>query len=303
MLMVGTTACPPYPAHPTCFSQKTVMSTEYPFSSTQIAMALATLHQEASKKTENGFFMLKANYEADNMEISTTRLGRAAGYTNYNTANEQYGSFAHRVCDKLDYTPDKRADGSPIWTSVLCEESAEKDHQGHFQWKLRHQVAKALESLGLVKPIPRTDLLDDIAIRENELANYSAKDREAIVKARIGQGEFRKRLIRFWGGCAVTSCDCMEILVASHIKPWRDCVGKEAIDQMNGLLLLPNLDRAFDRGLISFTDDGQILMARALTDNLAKTLGINQDMRLRKILHYHHVYLKYHRQHIFMENL
>ena len=173
------------------------MSAEYPFTPTQLAGAFATLMQDISKKTENGFLMLKANYEAENMEISTTRLGRVAGYTNHNTANEQYGSLAHRVCDLLGYTPNQRVDGSPIWTLVFCKESTEKDNLGHFQWKLRPQVAEALESLGLVKPISRTDLLDDIAIREDELANYSTKDREAIVKSRIGQGEFRKRLIRF----------------------------------------------------------------------------------------------------------
>ena len=72
---------------------------------------------------------------------------------------------------------------------------------------------------------------------------------------------------------------------------------------MNGLLLLPNLDKAFDRGLISFADDGAILMAKALTANLKQLLGINREMRLRKILRYHHAYLKYHRQHIFLESV
>lgn len=276
------------------------MTINYPFPSIQVAEALSTLQQSPSRKIDNGFLMLRANYEADNMEISTTRLGKAAGYDTYSTANEQYGSFAHRICDELGYTPELRADGSPIWTFVLCEESSTKDSLGHFQWKLRPQVAEALESLGLVKPIARIDLLDDIAAKEEDLAKYSTKDRETIIKARIGQGVFRTRLINFWGGCSVTGCDCLEILVASHIKPWRDCVGKEAIDPSNGLLLLPNLDRAFDRGLISFDDSGKILLSERLNKALADNLGITSTMSLQKsITGYHQEHLQFHRERIF----
>jgi len=276
------------------------MAHHYPFSSTKIAEALAILQQSPSKKIDNGFLMLLANYEADNMEISTTRLGKAVGYDNYNTANEQYGSFAHHICDELGYTPELRGDGSPIWTFVLCEEGAVNDNLGHFQWKLRPQVAEALESLGLVKPIACTDLLDEITAKIEGLAKYPEKDREAIIKARIGQGEFRKRLIHFWGGCSVTGCDCLEILVASHIKPWRDCVGKEAIDMANGLLLLPNLDRAFDRGLISFADDGKIILSDRLGSSIAAALGINGDMQISKtkIMNNHKQFLQYHRDYV-----
>lgn len=275
------------------------MSDTYPFSSTQIAEVLSVLKQSSSKKIDNGFLMLRANYEADNMEISASRLGKAAGYDNYNSANEQYGSFAHNLCDELGYTPELRIDGSPIWTSVLCEESSEKDSEGHFQWRLRPQVAEALEHLGIVQRLTRADLLDDIRAKEETLAGYSEKDREAIIKARIGQGEFRNRLIRYWGGCSVTGCDCLELLVASHIKPWRDCIGKEATDQMNGLLLLPNLDRTFDRGLITFDDMGRIMLSERLPEDIAITLGINKEMKLSKIMSYHLPYLQHHRQHVF----
>ena len=97
----------------------------------------------------------------------------------------------------------------------------------------------------------------------------------------------------------MTGCDCLEMLIASHIKPWRDCVGMEAIDQMNGLLLLPNLDRAFDRGLISFDDKGGILLSDRLPESLVMTLGIRNDMKLSKVLPYHLPFLQYHRQHVF----
>lgn len=269
-----------------------------------LTIALEELKQDQSRKIQNGFHMLRANYEAEDMEISTGRLAKAAGYNNYNTANEQYGSFAHKICDALGYTPQTRPDGSPIWTDVLCISSEKKDSNGHFQWKLRPEVAEALEQIGLVNPSCKKNLLDDLADKEEALSNYQEKDRETIIKARIGQGEFRKRLISYWGGCAVTGCDCLEMLIASHIKPWRDCIGKEAVDLSNGLLLVPNIDRAFDQGFISFDDNGQIILSDRFDGCLAKTLGIAETMRLNKpITDYHRNNLRYHREHVFQTNI
>lgn len=265
----------------------------------QILQALSIIEQDSAPKIRNGFLMLRANYDADDMEISTGRLAKAAGYDNYNTANEQYGSFAHKICDELGFKPQTRSDGSPIWTDVLCTSSAKKDSDGHFQWKLRPEVAEALEQMGLVNPASKKTLLDDLADKEENLANYTEKDRETIIKARIGQGEFRKRLISYWGGCAATGCGCLDILIASHIKPWRDCVGKEAIDQMNGLLLLPNLDKAFDKGLISFEDSGKIILSHQLDEDTARALGITAAMKISKLLNYHKPYLEYHRKNVF----
>ncbi|MFD1694957.1 hypothetical protein [Roseibium aestuarii] len=37
------------------------------------------------------------------------------------TANLIYGSLARRLTALLDWVPDKRADGSPIWMSLLAE--------------------------------------------------------------------------------------------------------------------------------------------------------------------------------------
>jgi 5-methylcytosine-specific restriction protein A len=42
-------------------------------------------------------------------------------------------------------------------------------------------------------------------------------EREMIVQSRIGQGRFRTEVINYWSGCAVTSCQRIELLRASHI--------------------------------------------------------------------------------------
>lgn len=49
------------------------------------------------------------------------------------------------------------------------------------------------------------------------------------------------------------------ILIASHIKPYRDCDPTEEFDRNNGLLLCRDFDSYFDSGKVSFDDDGNIL--------------------------------------------
>jgi len=127
--------------------------------------------------------------------------------------------------------------------------------------------------------------------------SYSETDKITLIKSRVGQGVFRKELLSYWKGCAVTGYKIPVMLIASHIKPWRDSENKERLDKFNGLLLTPNLDRAFDAGFISFDSNGEIL----ISDTLEKPqmLGIEESMKINfKTLHQR--YLEYHRDMVFM---
>jgi hypothetical protein len=53
--------------------------------------------------------------------------------------------------------------------------------------------------------------------------------------------------------------DRIEHLRASHCKPWRDADNAERLDGDNGLLLTPDADHLFDRGFVSFDDNGGVL--------------------------------------------
>ena len=124
-------------------------------------------------------------------------------------------------------------------------------------------------------------------------------ERETIVQSRIGQGRFRTELLKYWQGCAVTDCQARKVLRASHIKPWRESSNEERLDAYNGLLLIPNLDAAFDNGMISFANDGKIIISDSLTEDDELKLGIHPDMRIAGLDERHLKYLKYHRMNIF----
>jgi hypothetical protein len=105
--------------------------------------------------------------------------------------------------------------------------------------------------------------------------------RDALVQARVGQGIFRERLVRHWGGrCAVTGCSNLAVLRASHIKPWRKCGDAERLDVHNGLLLTANLDALFDGGLIAFHEDGSMWIAPSITERQRGELGLPGNLRM-----------------------
>ncbi len=159
--------------------------------------------------------------------------------------------------------------------------------------------------LGRSLPAPDHDSFDEQSLVEKsedklEKLTITDTEKEAIRRSRIGQGKFRTRLKIFWkNSCAVTGCSTVDLLRASHIKPWRDSKNHERLDEYNGLLLTPNLDAAFDSGFISFDEDGSILISKKLKDEQKAALGIEVGMTLRRIDEEHQKYLEFHRNHIF----
>lgn len=125
--------------------------------------------------------------------------------------------------------------------------------------------------------------------------------RTAVISARVGQGRYRAELIRLWKGrCSVTGYDDPQMLLASHIKPWCVANNTERLDPENGLLLTPNLDRAFDSGLITFDTEnkGKLLLSKAFRH--PETLGITDGLRLTKLTARTKNYLKFHRKQVFL---
>ena len=123
--------------------------------------------------------------------------------------------------------------------------------------------------------------------------------RQATVAARVGQGKFREKVLRHWKTCGVTGCDVNSILKSSHIKPWAVSDARERLDASNGILLSPNLDSLFDCGLISFADNGAILISANLSAAARIALGVTPAMRLKKLNVAVMPYLQYHREHVF----
>ena len=121
-------------------------------------------------------------------------------------------------------------------------------------------------------------------------------EKKRLVTTRLGQGQFRQRLIEYWQGCAATGYRGTRLLVASHIKPWRFASHNEQLDPFNGLLLVPNLDKAFDLGYVAFKSNGDICISTELEE--PTVLGVHEGLNIR-LEERHQTYLEFHRENVF----
>jgi putative restriction endonuclease len=140
----------------------------------------------------------------------------------------------------------------------------------------------------------RQDIEKDTAIPLTE--------RQALVIARRGQGLFREHVQELESRCRITRVDRPEHLRASHCKPWRDCTNKERLDGENGLLLTPSIDHLFDRGFISFRNDGALLISPVADRPSLTKMGVEvmRDCNVGSFTSRQQTFLQYHRDAVFL---
>lgn len=140
-----------------------------------------------------------------------------------------------------------------------------------------------------------------VLVEGEALPAAESTEREQVIAARVGQGVYRERLLAKWdGACAVTGLAEPALLMASHARPWRGATNKARLDGDNGLPLVPNLDKLFDRGYISFADDGAIMISPALSAAACAAFGVDSTTHLLKPLNAEQqTYMAYHRDHVF----
>jgi len=150
-----------------------------------------------------------------------------------------------------------------------------------------------------------SDKYDDSIEKDLDEINHSSlteTEKANLVQTRLGHGKYRKELIDLWKSCSVTSIKDSRLLIASHIKPWKDSDNKERLDKYNGLLLNAGLDKLFDAGFITFGDDGLAEISEELDLNSRMNFGIfnaDAELKLRFVEPQHKKYLMYHREYRF----
>jgi hypothetical protein len=120
-----------------------------------------------------------------------------------------------------------------------------------------------------------------------------------LVKARRGQGIFKANVRLIEEGCRVTGVTEIKHLRASHIKPWSQSDNKEKLDGNNGLLLSPHVDHLFDRGLISFTQKGELLISKNLNTSVLDDWEIEVPKNVGNFSASQEDYLSFHRTQVF----
>ncbi len=202
------------------------------------------------------------------------KLGRTPGSISYKLAN----------FSSLDPTLDRKgaANVSKLDKEVWAE------FYDNWEEKLSESESKLAELKGAL----------DIPEELPELEITEGKTREAIVKTRVNQGLFRKIILSSYDEkCCITGIDNAELLIASHIVPWsRDT--KNRLNPMNGVCLNALHDRAFDKGLITISEDYRVVVSKKVKHELLlkyNTAQISLPSRFRPDQNF----LKFHRNEIF----
>lgn len=128
--------------------------------------------------------------------------------------------------------------------------------------------------------------------------NVDGASKKAIIDVRINQGIFRDLLLKKYNRCCLCEVENPTLLIASHIKPWVESEPEEKLDVDNGFLMCPNHDKLFDKGYITFDDDGKIIISDRLTENDRVFLNVNSRMHI-KLTESNKKYLKFHREKVF----
>jgi putative restriction endonuclease len=176
---------------------------------------------------------------------------------------------------------------------------------------LKSLLQQAGNTLPITTVLPNTEQADTVQadveghleadIRQSTTIDETEK--EQLVKSRRGQGKFRQNVQEYEVRCRITCVSDARFLIASHIKPWRSSTNQERLDGQNGLLLTPNVDALFDRGFISFDDDGTLLISPVVNGQVRHQLGlpVDQTTNVGEFTDGQRNYLAYHRREIFLE--
>jgi putative restriction endonuclease len=142
---------------------------------------------------------------------------------------------------------------------------------------------------------PSAEVLEDLHRIDSD-TSIPETQRLQLTKARIGQGLFRKRVMLLDAHCRVTGVEDPRLLIASHIKPWRDATNAERISGYNGIMLSPHVDALFDERLITFEDDGRMRVHDALPMRVLEQWSIDPCANVGKFHPQQCAFLLHHRK-------
>lgn len=139
-----------------------------------------------------------------------------------------------------------------------------------------------------------------LPLQSDDAVDYCAlpgTDYLVTSKQRRHHDKFRLQLLKRWDRrCAVTNCRVQGILQAAHIKAWNASTPLERTDFFNGIPLTPTMHALFDRGLISFSPRGVLIISPLLSRADQAALGLRPGIRLRNYLPEHEEYMRHHRR-------
>ncbi len=124
-----------------------------------------------------------------------------------------------------------------------------------------------------------TEVIPGTGIRKIARPPTGETETIRLTKQRRGQDYFRNIVLNNYDNrCAITGLPIRELLIASHILPWRDHE-TERLNVSNGICLNRLHDAAFDQHLIGFDDDLCLVLSKKLKTTLPREAVVHHFER------------------------
>jgi putative restriction endonuclease len=167
---------------------------------------------------------------------------------------------------------------------------------GLLQGQLERVVGTIIEKVG-------RSLMEDVAEAAiQQRTDIGPPEKSDFLKARYGQGVFRFNVEQNEHSCRISGVLDRRHLWARHIKPWCECDDSEKLDGANGLMMSPHIAHLFERGYISFTDEGDLLVSQDLNPVVLHNWHIELPLNVGEFRPEQCFYLGWHRREVFEQH-
>ena len=142
--------------------------------------------------------------------------------------------------------------------STLDKEVWDEFHQ---DWE---RLTMACEKIKNTMGNKQAESIDDVTTEDFFMDDYTGQTKKVLTEQRVKQNFFRKAVLSSYNHrCCITGLSDPRLLVASHIVPWsKDKANR--LNPSNGLCLSAIHDKAFDKGLLSLTDNFEIVLSKEI---------------------------------------
>lgn len=175
-------------------------------------------------------------------------------------------SLAMKLCNFASLDSVQRARGiRGLSGATKLDREMWNEFHGHID-TLGPQSEQLLHDMFTRDDSREIDLLqhDKVRLEPSHMIPTGPTETSATVKVRRGQQFFRQSILSAYGlRCCISGINVPRLLVASHIKPWRD-FPSERLNPRNGLCLSCLHDAAFDDGLITLDESFRLMLSKRL---------------------------------------
>ena len=227
--------------------------------------------------------VIRVIYTFENHRLNASRIANILGTGHFILLNRLVGEWGKKLCRHFNLSGlPQRPNGAVRWWNIVFDgEDCYDTTAVHCDWIIKGEMLNAIEYLALYRKDRTGNDLNKITKAYRGTEGLLGGEAEYIAKCRINQGRLRQALLaRGNGRCALCGMEISELLITSHIKPWRESSAEEKVDMNNALLFCPNHDSLFDKELISFADDGKIMISEEISSASMAKLNLNSSMRI-----------------------